>query len=171
MDIMECGINIITSVGGIAMLDKIDQKIIQELQEDGRKSYREIARKLCVTEGTIRARVRNLRSDNILKITAVLDPSKLGYDFVCIMGLEVRLTDLEQIGDKLAQSPNVYYLSDTTGHFDLVAILLFHTAQELADFVRGTLSKMPGVIKTDTFVNMNIRKNPWANQLDIASLF
>jgi Lrp/AsnC family transcriptional regulator for asnA, asnC and gidA len=152
------------------MLDKIDQGIIQELQKDGRLSYREIARKLDVTEGTIRVRVRNLRSGNILKITAVLDPAKLGYDFICIMGLEVRLTDLEEVGDKLAKSPNVYYLTDTTGHFDMLAILLFHNAQELADFIRETLSTMPGVVRTETFVNMNIRKNPGVNQLDVASL-
>jgi Lrp/AsnC family transcriptional regulator for asnA, asnC and gidA len=152
------------------MLDRIDQEIIQELQKDGRRSYREISRKLGVTEGTIRARVRNLRNNGVIKIEAVVDPSKLGYEFIGLMGLELRLTDLEQIGDELTRNPNVYYLSDTTGHFDLMAILLFHTAQELADFVRETVSKMPGVIKTETFVNMNIRKKPWANQLDVARL-
>lgn len=152
------------------MLDKIDRGIIQELQKDGRQSYREIARKLGVTEGTIRARVRNLRSENIMKITAVLDPAKLGYEFVCTMGLEVKLSDLAQVGDTLAQNPNVYYLTDTTGQFDLLAIFLFHNAKELADFIQGTVSKMPGVIKTETSVNMNLRKKPWDNWLDVDSL-
>jgi Lrp/AsnC family transcriptional regulator for asnA, asnC and gidA len=152
------------------MLDEIDRGIIQELQKDGRQSYRQIGRKLGVTEGTIRARVRNLRNENIMKITAVLDPSKLGYDFICTMGLEVQLSELAQVGDTLARNPNVYYLSDTTGQFDLLAVFLFRNAKELADFIQETVSKMPAVIKTETAVNMNVRKKPWDNWLDITSL-
>lgn len=152
------------------MLDKIDREIIQELQKDGRQSYREIARKLRVAEGTVRGRVRHLRNENIMKIAAVLDPGRLGYNFVCVMGLEVRLANLEQVGDKLAESPHVYYLTHATGHFDLIAILLFHVAQELADFIRENVSKMPGVTRTETFVSMNIIKSPWADALDVAEL-
>jgi Lrp/AsnC family transcriptional regulator for asnA, asnC and gidA len=152
------------------MLDKTDQEIIQELQKDGRQSYRRIARKLHVTEGTVRVRVRNLVGRNIIKITAMIDPDKLGYHFACIMGLEVKLADLERVAVKLTQNPNVYYLADIAGHFDLMAILFFHTTQELANFVQKIISEMPEVTRTETFVNMNIRKKPWNHWLDVASL-
>jgi DNA-binding Lrp family transcriptional regulator len=154
----------------IAMLDKIDQQIIQELQKDGRQSYREIARKLHVNDGTVRVRVRNLHRKNIVKITAMVDPDQLGYHFACIMGFEVRLADLERVARKLTENPNVYYLADIAGHFDLMAILFFHTTQELANFVQKIISEMPEVTRTETFVNMNIRKKPWNHWLDVAGL-
>lgn len=154
----------------IKRFDRIDQAIFNELQADGRQSYREVARKIGVTEGTVRNRVRDLLKNNVMKMRAVIDPVKLGYQFVCVMGMEVRLADLEQVGEKLAQSPNVYYLAHATGRFDLITILLFHTAQELAGFVRENISKMPGITRTETFVNMNIVKSPWLNGFDLAEL-
>lgn len=152
------------------MLDKIGRELIQELQKDGRQGNRGLARKLGVSEGTIRKRVRDLRSKNIIRIAAVPNPCQLGCDFVCIMGLEVKLSDLRQVGEELAKSPNVYYLTHVTGHFDLMAILLFHTSQELADFIQEKISTMPGIVTTETFVNMDIIKSPWADGLDIAEI-
>jgi Lrp/AsnC family transcriptional regulator for asnA, asnC and gidA len=154
----------------IAMLDKFNQKLIQELQNDGRTSNRVLARKLGVSEGTIRKRIGDLRSKNIIKIAAQPDPRKLGCQFICIMGLEVKLADLHAVGEELAQCPNVYYLAHVTGIFDLMAILLFRNSEGLADFIRNKISRIPSVLKTQTFVNMNIVKSPWAEALDVMSL-
>ena len=152
------------------MLDKLGQRLIQELQNDGRQSYRELADELGVAEGTVRKRVRDLRNKDVIKIAAVPNPLKLGYNFICIIGMEVKLTDLQQVGKELAQSPNVYFLSSVTGRFDLIAILLFNASEELADFVREKVSSVPGILKTETFVNMDILKSPWADGLDISGL-
>ena len=152
------------------MLDKLGQRLIQELQNDGRQSYRELADELGVAEGTVRKRVRDLRNKDVIKIVAVPNPRKLGCNFICIIGMEVKLTALQQVGKELAQSPNVYFLSSVTGRFDLIAILLFNASEELADFVREKVSSVPGILKTETFVNMDILKSPWSDRLDISEL-
>ncbi len=152
------------------MLDKLGQRLIQELQNDGRQSYRELADELGVAEGTVRKRVRDLRNKDVIKIAALPNPLKLGCNFICIIGMEVKLTDLQQVGKELAQSPNVYFLSSVTGRFDLIAILLFSTSEELADFVREKIYSVQGILKTETFVNMDILKSPWADGLDISEL-
>ena len=154
----------------VKMLDKLGQRLLQELQKDGRQSYRELGRKLGTVEGTIRKRVRDMRDKKVMKIAAVPDPGRLGYNFICTMGLEVKLADLQQVGEKLAKCRNVYYLAHVTGHFDLMAILIFRTAQELADFIRDNISVMPSITRTETFVNMTIVKSPWAEALDVAAL-
>lgn len=152
------------------MLDKLGQRLIQKLQNDGRQSYRELADELGVAEGTVRKRVRDLRNKDVIKIAALPNPLKLGCNFICIIGMEVKLTDLQQVGKELAQSPNVYFLSSVTGRFDLIAILLFNTSEELADFVREKIYSVQGILKTETFVNMDILKSPWADGLDISEL-
>lgn len=152
------------------MLDELGQQIMQELQEDARQSFRHIGRKLGVAEGTIRNRVRNLLKKKAMKLQAVPDPQKFGFEFVCITGLEVKLSERQEVYKVLAKSPNVYYLAGCTGYFDMIAILLFRKAQELDDFVKDTIANIPGVIKTQTFVNMHIAKSPWIDSLDLAAL-
>jgi len=71
------------------ILDKINQKLIQELQNNGRRSYIELAQMLGVTEGTVRKRVKDLQKQSVIKIRAVVDPTKIGYNFVSIMALQV----------------------------------------------------------------------------------
>ena len=152
------------------MLDATDIKLIEELQEDARQSNRILARKVGVSEGTIRRRIKELRSRDLVGITAVPNYRNLGFEFICIMGLEVELDELEEAGKKLANCPNVYYLSTVTGHYDLIAILLFHKANDLNDFVRETISTMPGVLRTETFVSMNIVKSPWQQAPGVSDL-
>jgi len=152
------------------MLDKFNQRLIQELQNDGRTSNRALAKKLGVSEGTIRKRIGDLRSKGVIKIVAQPDPYKLGCQFLCIMGLEVKLADLHEVGEELAKCPNVYYLAHVTGAVDLMAILLFRNSEGLADFIRNKISRIPSILKTQTFVNMTIVKSPWAEALDVMSL-
>ena len=151
-------------------MDQTNIKLVEELQEDGRQSNRMLAKKLGISEGTVRKRIRDLRSSDLVRITAVPNLQELGFDFVCVMGLQIRLAQIEQISEQLARSPNVYYLSNVTGRYDLIAILLFHKARELDDFVAKTISAMPAVLGTETFVCMNIIKSPWQQALNVADL-
>lgn len=56
-------------------LDDVDEAILRELQVDGRRAYREIARTVGVSEGTVRTRVKRLREAGLLRILAFVDPS------------------------------------------------------------------------------------------------
>ena len=73
------------------MLDELAQKIISELQEDARQSFREIGRNLQVSEGTVRNRVKGMLKTNTMKISAIPNPEKMGLNFICIMGIEVKV--------------------------------------------------------------------------------
>ncbi len=53
-------------------LDDIDKKIILELQEDARRQFKIIAKKLNVSEGTIKNRVTRLKNRGVLKLEAEL---------------------------------------------------------------------------------------------------
>ena len=152
------------------MLDKLNQKLIQELQNNGRRSYTELAKMLGVSEGTIRKRVKDLQKQDVMRIAAVLNPYKIGYSFISIMALQVRMADLREVARMLAQKPNVYYLAFVTGRYDLLAMIMCRSPEELSDFIKEHISSIPSIIRTETFVNLEVIKSPWPGAGDIPKL-
>lgn len=62
-------------------LDDIDIGIVTSLQQDGRKSFRQIARELDISTPTVQARYRRLVNIGLIKsISPVIDPSNLEKD-------------------------------------------------------------------------------------------
>ncbi|MCK4273710.1 MAG: Lrp/AsnC family transcriptional regulator [Dehalococcoidales bacterium] len=152
------------------MLDELGQKIIRELQEDARQSFREIGRKLEVSEGTVRNRVRGLVKSNTMKISAIPNPEQLGLNFMCVMCIEVKVGSAERVEHLLIESPNVYYLCGCTGTYDIIGIFAFHTPKEFDEFVKDVIANIPEIVRTSTFVAMHISRSPWEHNLDVAAL-
>jgi Lrp/AsnC family transcriptional regulator for asnA, asnC and gidA len=152
------------------MLDELGQKIISELQEDARQSFREIGRKLKVSEGTVRNRVKSLVKSNALKISAIPNPEQLGLNFMCIMCIQVKVGSAERVEHLLIKNPNVYYLCGCTGNFDIIGIFIFRTPAEFDEFVKNVIANIPEINRTSTFVVMHISRSPWEHNLDVAAL-
>ena len=151
------------------MIDVIDQKIIQELQKDGRTNFIELAAKLGVAAGTVKNRVAKMIKDDILKIVAIPNVNALGYGFVSFVGFHINLKELRDVTKKLSESQHVCYLVWVTGNYDLMAIVITHSAAELASIVENYFTKIPGVLGMETFVNLDIPKGAWG-LLDTAQL-
>src|ERR1700761_8598078 len=96
-------------------LDEVDQEIVRQLQQDGRRSYREMARTLGVSEGTVRWRVKRLQDTGALRVAAIADPFRLGYTVLASMFLRVSPGELEHVIDVLVAWQEVVYVSSCTG--------------------------------------------------------
>ena len=140
------------------MYEELDQRLILELQKDGRESHVDLARKLGVVEGTIRKRIKRLVDSQVIKIVAVPDVRKLGYSFISIMGLQVNMADLRTVAEKLAQNQHVSYLAFVTGRYDLMAIVITRSPEELSQFIEREISAIPSILRTETFVNLDVIK-------------
>lgn len=86
----------------IAEIDELDLKILKLLEEDGRLAFMDIAKKLRLSESTIRKRVQALKDNGVIKrFTVEIDPAKIGLNTVAIVGIDVdppnRLPSLLQI--------------------------------------------------------------------------
>jgi len=142
----------------ISKIDELDLKIIKELQKDARKSYREIAEKLKVAEGTIYNRVNKLQELGVIKrFIPDIDFSKLGYDLVAIIGVIVEGGYLPEIEKKIAKKSNVSAVYDVTGEYDAIIIAKFRDRDSLNKFVKGILA-MQNVKRTYTMVVLNVVK-------------
>lgn len=154
----------------LPVLDEFDEGIINELQLDVRQSYLSLGKKIGASEGAIRHRVKNLLKAETIKFKAVVNPGKIGFNFSCVVGLEVAIDKLDEAGAKLAENPHVYFLVGCTGAFDLLAILVFRNTSEYDEFVRANIARLPGIKRTQTFVNMSLIKSPWVDNIDVKKL-
>ncbi len=140
-------------------IENLDLKILKELQRDGRVSFRDIAEKLGVAEGTIYNHVSKLEEKGIIKrFMADIDFTKLGYDLIVAIGVMVEGGSLPQIEENIGKSPNVTAVYDVTGEYDAIVIARFSERSELNDFVKGLLS-IAGVKRTNTMMILNVMKD------------
>jgi Lrp/AsnC family transcriptional regulator for asnA, asnC and gidA len=144
------------------MIDEFDCRLIKELQKDGRQTYIELGKKLGVVEGTIRKRIKVLRDKGVIRIIAVPNLSNMGYNFTCTMCLQVRLSDLRNVANTLAQNPNVSHLAFITGRYDLIARIILRSPEELSKFIEEEISAIPSVLRTETFVDLDKIKEDWS---------
>jgi len=147
---------------GIKMLGELDKKLIEELQKDGRQSYTELASKLGVVEGTVRKRIKRLVNEQIIKIAAVPNLKKLGYNFMSVIGMQVQMSDIRKAANILAKDPKVCHVAFVTGRYDLMALVIARSHEELSEFMETTISTTPSILRTETFVNLDIIKGQWS---------
>ena len=143
------------------MIDELDLKIIIELQRDGRQTNIELARKLGVVEGTIRKRVKSLQDNNYMRIVAVPHLRELGYKCVSTIAMQVQLKMLRKVAEALAEKSNVGYLAFITGRYDLLAVVMTPSSDDISTFIEKEITPIPGILRTETFVNLDVIKGGW----------
>jgi Lrp/AsnC family transcriptional regulator for asnA, asnC and gidA len=139
-------------------MDELDRKITGILQQDGRESNASIARKLNVSEGTVRRRLKNLIKDKAIQILALPEPSKLGLTTEALVALQVDPGQLEEVGNMLANVPETVYVSANTGAFDIFTWVAVPSQAALHNFLQNTIGTIPGVKRSETFVNLSVKK-------------
>ena len=139
-------------------MDKLDQAIIEFLQQDGRAHYTQIAQELGVTEGTIRNRVGKLLRNQAMQIIGVVNPHQIGYDAPAMIGVTIQPPHLEAAAAKIATLSEVSYLIMVSGEFDLMVEVLCRDREHLASFIRDQLQQVKGVQRTETFLILHTYK-------------
>jgi Lrp/AsnC family transcriptional regulator for asnA, asnC and gidA len=143
-------------------LDEVDQLIIEQLQEDGRRSYGRIGKVVGLSEAAVRQRVQRLVEAEVIKIVAVTDPEVLGFRLSATVGVHVE-GDLVAVADRVAAIPEVDYAVSTAGSFDLLVELRCEDDSHLFSVLNEGIRTIPGVRRTETFIYLRIHKQtyPW----------
>ncbi|KAB7746202.1 AsnC family transcriptional regulator [Nostocoides sp. F2B08] len=139
-------------------LDGTDREILKILQQDGRTSNTEIARRLGMTETTIRKRIASMRANEYFEIVAVPTPQVAGYNLSAIIGLSVRLPHIREASEVLSSQREVRYLGVATGRFDLIVEAFFLDNDHLLSFTTDVLGSLPGIIDVETSLILRIEK-------------
>ena len=143
-------------------MDELDRKITSILQQDGRASNASIARKLNVSEGTIRRRLKRLIKEKAIQILALPEPAKLGLGTEALVALQVDPGQLEEVAESLAGVTVTVYVSANTGAFDIFTWVALPSQEALHSFLLNTVGTIPGVKRSETFVNLSVKKRSFS---------
>jgi Lrp/AsnC family transcriptional regulator for asnA, asnC and gidA len=142
---------------GPVALDDVSKAIVEQLQQDGRRSYADIGKHVGLSEAAVRQRVQRLTETGVMQIVAVTDPMQLGFYRQAMIGIRVS-GDVRQIADRLSALPSVDYVVLTAGTFDLLVEVVCENDEDLIELLNAEIRTLPGVVSTDTFVYLKLRK-------------
>lgn len=137
-------------------LDEISKRIIEQLQEDGRRSYAAIAESVGLSDAAVRQRIKRLIDSKLLEIVAVTDPLRVGFTRQAMIGVRIN----GQIGDvakALESFSEVSYIVLTAGQYDLLVEVVCEDDDHLLRLL-GRMRELPAVTSTETFMYLKLHK-------------
>jgi Lrp/AsnC family transcriptional regulator for asnA, asnC and gidA len=142
------------------VLDEISKRIIEQLQQDGRRSYAAIGKAVGLSEAAVRQRVQRLTDAGVMQIVAVTDPMMLGFHRQTMIGIKCE-GDLERVADHLAGMDEIDYVVITSGSFDLLVEVVCEDDDQLLEIL-SRVRMAPTVTSTETFVYLKLRKQTYS---------
>ncbi len=141
-------------------LDHISKQIVEQLQQDGRRSYAAIGKAIGLSEAAVRQRVQRLLDCGAMQIVAVTDPMTVGFRRQTMIGIRCS-DDLEQVADQLADLDEIDYVVITAGSFDVLIEVVCEDDEQLLEILSRVRS-IPSVTTTETFVYLKLRKQTYS---------
>ena len=146
-----------------ARLDPIDWKILKELQDDGRITNVELARRVGISAPPCLRRVRALEEAGIIKgYRAIVDEKQIGFDVTAIamVGLHSQAeADLVAFEERVRAWPQVRECYMLSGDIDFVLRCVSPDLQAFQSFVINELTSAPNVDSVRTSLTIRLSKN------------
>lgn len=142
-------------------LDDVSKAIIEQLQQDGRRSYAAIGKVVGLSEAAVRQRVQRLVEGGVMQVVAVTDPLELGFARQAMVGVRCS-GPLEPVADALAEIAEVDYVVITAGSYDLLAEVVAESDEGLLELISQRIRTIEGVVATETFMYLRLRKQTYS---------
>lgn len=143
-------------------LDEVDKQIVAQLSLDARTSNGQIATELGVTEGTVRARIKRMEEEKLIRLTAVTNIDRFGDALIAYIWIEVERSDrTRSVAQALAAVPELGFVAVMLGRSDILAITMVRNTEHLADFVHTRINSIAGIRRTESTLGVNFVKHDY----------
>lgn len=150
-----------TNERGAVPLDDVSKAIIEQLQQDGRRSYAAIGKVVGLSEAAVRQRVQRLTDSGVMQIVAVTDPVELGFARQAMVGVRVNGV-IEPVAEAIAALDEVDYVVVTAGSYDLLVEVVAESDAHLLEIISGRIRAVDGVVGTETFMYLRLLKQTYS---------
>lgn len=150
-------------------MDDTDKKILKELMEDGRASFREISSRIKVSTPTVSSRVQGMTDSGLIKgYSVMLDADMLGQISVAII-IEAKPSEINPVVERIRQDDivrQIHVLSDSR----ILCVLSFYDQKRYQSFMQS-LSRISEIAKIDNSMILRTEKElPRASLTDATGL-
>lgn len=136
-------------------LDAVDRRLLRALQEDGRLSNAELARRCNLSAAACFERVRRLRARRVITgYAALIDPAKVGRGLLIFVEVHLDRTTsdvFEAFAEAVRRQPEVLECHMVAGGFDYLIKARVGDMDAYRAFLGDVLVRMPGVRETRTY--------------------
>ena len=141
-------------------MDKIDWRILSELEVDGRISFADLSDRVGLSKSPCWSRVRELEAKGAIQgYSAHVDPGALGLAVQCYASVRITLDGHEAFEEAVSAHPAVIECHTTAGDSDYLLRIFARSVEHLDDLLRHELSKLPGVHRVSTTVCLKTIKS------------
>ena len=143
------------------VLDEASKRLIEELQQDGRRSYTALGQAVGLSEAAVRQRVQRLVDTRVIQIVAVTDPLHVGFTRQAMIGLRVD-GDPVEVAERLAAVAEIDYVVITAGSFDILLEVVCEDDDHLLRLISESIRSDPAVRASETFVYLRLAKQTYS---------
>jgi Lrp/AsnC family transcriptional regulator of lysine biosynthesis len=128
-------------------MDEIDNKILEILKQNPREKYVRIAKKIGLSEGTVRRRIKKMIENGIIKRFTI----ELSLETEGIVLVKTNPIKTKEIVEKIKKVSDKVF--EVSGDYDIAVLIQASTIDELnkkVDYIRG----ISGVLNTNTLIKL-----------------
>lgn len=151
-------------------LDEIDIKILNSLQENSRKTVKELSAELNLSASPTFERIKKLEKSGFIKgYTAIIDAEKLGkklYAFAHISLKEHSKKAVTEFTESILSIPQIMECHYTSGDSDFIIKILVENMDAYREFILTKLFEMSNIGKIETYLSLSVVKHTNSVLLD-----
>jgi DNA-binding Lrp family transcriptional regulator len=134
-------------------LDDVDQRIVDELRENGRMSMRSLAEKLHISRANAYARVQRLEATGVIRgYRADIDPVLAGLGTSAYVTVNLEQSEWRSVREALRTLRGVDHIGLVGGEFDLVLLVRARDNADLRHLILDQIQGMKGILNTHTLL-------------------
>ena len=139
-------------------LDNLDLAIIGHLQEDGRRSFTDIAKALGVTSATVKNRYDRLIESETISVAAMVDPTRVGFHAPAFLSIRLKAEHFEEAIAAFIDFPEIDQVVIVSGERNVELTVSCMDYKHFVDFAHVQLPKVEGVVDIHTKMVLDVRK-------------
>ncbi len=139
-------------------INEDDLKLIKELVKDGRTSVKELSETLDMTASMVYRKISTLVGTDMIKISAIPNNDKFGYNGNALAIMNVRASEREKICEALQNLPEIHLIMTMTSGSEIIIGIQTPDTIGLYDSIKKYYVRFPGILNIETLIRSKVIK-------------
>jgi len=142
----------------MSKLTTLDRKLLAELEGDPRRTNKDLARYLRVTEATVSARIKRMEQDDLIRIIPMHDFAMIGHSALAVLDIDISGRDIDSVITALSAIDQVLSVIMMSGTPSIIITVTERDERSLLNLILSDIAQAAGVHCVEANVIVEILK-------------